>query len=153
MSNILPYTRRVHYYETDQMGIVHHSNYIRWFEEARTAFMDQIGAGYAGMEAQKVQGPVVGVSCSYHTAVQFDQVVEISVRLEAFNGVRATFSYEIHPAGGGPLLAEGSSEHCFIDRDSRLPQNLKKRLPIFFFAMMRLMDQGGPDAEGSADIT
>lgn len=52
-----PYSRRVHYYETDQMGIVHHSNYIRWFEEARTAYMDQNGIGYADVEAQGVQDP------------------------------------------------------------------------------------------------
>ena len=148
----VPYTRRVHYYETDQMGIVHHSNYIRWFEEARTAYMDQIGAGYAGMEARGVQVPVVGISCSYHTAVQFDQVLEIGVRLAAFNGVRAAFAYELRPAGGGPLLAEGRSEHCFIDRDSRLPLNLKKRLPDCYAALTGLLNAEKPEAEDSADI-
>lgn len=136
-----PYTRRVHYYETDQMGIVHHSNYIRWFEEARTAYLDHHGASYAGVEAQGVQIPVVSVSCRYHTAVKFDQVIEIGVRLTDFNGVRAVFAYEIHPAGGGPLLAEGQSEHCFIDAQSRTPQNLKKRLPDFYARMALLCQE------------
>ncbi len=134
----MPYLRRVHYYETDQMGIVHHSNYIRWFEEARTAYMDRNGVGYADVEAQGVQLPVVSVSCSYHTAVRFDQTIEIHTRLAFFNGARAVYEYEIHPAGGGPLLAEGRSEHCFIDAHSRAPLNLKKRLPEYDRIMKQL---------------
>lgn len=136
-----PYTRRVHYYETDQMGIVHHSNYIRWFEEARTAYMDQNGVGYADVEARGVQIPVVSVSCSYHTAIQFDQTIEINTRLTFFNGVRAVYQYEIHPALGGPLLAEGQSEHCFIDKRTRAPLNLKKRLPDFYAIMVELQQK------------
>ncbi len=136
-----PYIRRVHYYETDQMGIVHHSNYIRWFEEARTAYMDQNGVGYADVEARGVQIPVVSVSCSYHTAVQFDQTIEIDTRLTFFNGVRAVYQYEIHPAPGGPLLAEGRSEHCFIDARTRAPLNLKKRLPDFYEIMVTLQQE------------
>lgn len=46
MSEWKPYQHKVQYYETDQMGIVHHSNYIRWFEEARTDYMEKMGMGY-----------------------------------------------------------------------------------------------------------
>ena len=49
-----PYLHQVHYYETDQMAIVHHSNYIRWFEEARCDFMDQIGVSYQSVEARGI---------------------------------------------------------------------------------------------------
>ena len=59
------YTHKVQYYETDQMGIVHHSNYIRWFEEARTDFMEQLGMGYAEMEKQGVVGMVLGLAYYY----------------------------------------------------------------------------------------
>lgn len=142
MSGGAPYTRRVHYYETDQMGIVHHSNYIRWFEEARTAYMARHGVGYDAIEALGVQIPVVSVSCSYRTAVTFGQVIEIRTRLSFFNGVRAVYRYEIFPEGGGPLLAEGQSEHCFIDAQSRTPQNLKKRLPDFYEIMTELQEKG-----------
>ena len=140
MKERTPYIRQVHYYETDQMGIVHHSNYIRWFEEARTAYMNQNGVGYANVEAQGVQIPVTGVSCSYKRAVQFDQVIEIRTRLVSFNGVRAVFAYQIYPESGGPLLAEGRSEHCFIDAQSRTPLNVKKRLPEYSAIMIQLLE-------------
>ena len=46
-----PYTHKVNYYETDKMGITHHSNYIRWMEEARIDFLESIGFGYDKLEA------------------------------------------------------------------------------------------------------
>ena len=63
------YTHRVQYYETDQMGIVHHSNYIRWFEEARLDFMEKIGCSYAAVEASGIMIPVLSASCQYKTMV------------------------------------------------------------------------------------
>lgn len=140
MNDRTPYTRRVQYYETDQMGIVHHSNYIRWFEEARTAYMDQNGIGYADVEALGVQIPVVNISCSYHTAVKFGETVAIDTRLAFFNGVRAIYEYKIYPADGDTLLAEGKSEHCFIDAQSRAPLNVKKRLPEYSAIMNQLLE-------------
>ena len=59
------YRRKVFYYETDQMGIVHHSNYIRWFEEARIDYMEQLGLGYDKMEEQGIISPVLSVEASY----------------------------------------------------------------------------------------
>ena len=58
MSGKRAYSHKVQYYETDQMGIVHHSNYIRWFEEARTDLMEQMGLGYDEMEARGILSPV-----------------------------------------------------------------------------------------------
>ena len=60
------YVHKVHYYETDKMGIVHHSNYIRWMEEARVAMLDRLGVGFAKMEALGIYSPVVGVQCRFH---------------------------------------------------------------------------------------
>ena len=57
------YEHRTQYYETDQMGIIHHSNYIRWFEEARTDLMRQMGIGYDEMEGQGIISPVLSVTC------------------------------------------------------------------------------------------
>ena len=59
------YTHRVQYYETDQMGIVHHSNYIRWFEEARIDWMRHCGISYREMEKQGIIVPVLGVEATY----------------------------------------------------------------------------------------
>ena len=59
---------KIQYYETDQMQIAHHSNYIRWFEEARTSALEEAGFGYAEMEAVGIISPVLTVSAEYvHT--------------------------------------------------------------------------------------
>ena len=60
-----PYRHKVQYYETDRMGVTHHSNYIRWMEEARVDLLEQIGWGYDRMESLGIQSPVTGVGCVY----------------------------------------------------------------------------------------
>ena len=64
------YKRRAQYHETDQMGIIHHSNYVKWMEEARVRFMDVLGLGYREMEEQGIQSPVAGISvdCLLYTS-------------------------------------------------------------------------------------
>ena len=76
-----PYEHRVQYYETDQMGIVHHSNYIRWFEEARTDMLRQIGIGYGEMECRGIASPVLEVSAKYRAMTRFEDMVVIRVEL------------------------------------------------------------------------
>ena len=66
-----PYERETFYYETDQMGIIHHSNYIRWFEESRIEFLKQIGIPYDEMERRGLLIPVLGVSCKYKKAFRY----------------------------------------------------------------------------------
>ena len=61
---MVPYDHKVQYYETDGMGIVHHSNYIRWFEEARVDLLEQLGFGYDRIEEAGYSGPVLEVSCA-----------------------------------------------------------------------------------------
>ena len=60
-----PYEHQIQYYETDQMKVVHHSNYIRWFEEARTDFMRQIGLPYEELEKKGILCPVLEASAKY----------------------------------------------------------------------------------------
>jgi len=127
---IRPYLRKVHYYETDQMTIVHHSNYIRWFEEARIDFMDQIGCSYRQWEESGLLIPVVDVSCKYVQSVRFDDTVDIHVRLHSFTGVRLSFSYEIYFHNTDILAAAGSSTHCFLNAD-RKPVSIKRLRPEY----------------------
>ncbi len=68
-----PYQHKVQYYETDGMGIVHHSNYIRWFEEARVDFLAQIGMPFEQVEARGIVSPVLRVSCEYKTMARFGE--------------------------------------------------------------------------------
>lgn len=124
--NTVPYRRKVNYYETDKMGFVHHSNYIRYMEEARMDFMAQIGMDYKAMEDLGIIVPVTGVNCQYRRSVYFGDEVEIQVRLTSFNGVRMAFRYEIYNKGA--LSASGESGHCFLGENGA-PVNLKKRFP------------------------
>ena len=134
------YVRRVCYYETDKMGIVHHSNYIRWLEEARIDYTRRHGVSYADIEAAGVFMPVVEVSCRYKSPAVYDETVEIRTKLSFFNGVRAEYEYEIFSKDSGKKLAEAYSTHCFIDEKTRRPVNTGKALPEYCAAMKRIAE-------------
>lgn len=125
---IHPYLRKTNYYETDQMSIIHHSNYIRWFEEARMDFMAQMGFPYARMESCGILSPVLSVSCTYHQAVRFGETVTIACKLTGFNGIKMKISYEIRNQETGILHTTGESSHCFVTKALK-PLSLKKSLP------------------------
>ena len=125
------YDRVVNYYETDQMGIVHHSNYIRYFEEARCSFMEQSGYPYARLEEEEILSPTLAVSCRYMHAVKYGDTVRISVRMVKLSRMKCAFHYEITDAETRELRAKGTSEHGFIGRDGK-PVNLPKEKPDFY---------------------
>lgn len=127
-----PYRRRAFYYETDQMGIVHHANYIRWFEEARLDYMRQAGLVYSKMENAGILMPVTEVQSKFCAPIRFDETFEVVTRFARFNGVRAWYTYEIRSADTGALAVTGSSCHCFLDAATRRPINLKKQYPDFY---------------------
>jgi acyl-CoA thioester hydrolase len=121
-----PFIRKANYYETDQMGIIHHSNYIRWFEEARIYYLEQIGLSYDKMEELGIISPVLGVTCEYKSSVRFNDTVSITSKIEYFNGLKMTISYEIKDLNTGILRALGESKHCFLSREFK-PINMKKQ--------------------------
>lgn len=120
---------RVQYYETDQMGIVHHSNYIRWFEEARTDLLETLGLSYARMEEMGAISPVLSVSCEYKQPVRYGETVRILPRVTGYNGVRMEVTYRVEDAATGALRAQGKSSHCFLDARTGIPARLKKTHP------------------------
>lgn len=124
------YQHSVQYYETDRMGITHHSNYIRWMEEARLDFLAKAGWGYDKLEAMGIISPVVSVQCSYKKTTTFADLVDIEVKTEEFNGVRLKLMYEMKNQNED-IVCIGHSEHCFLDRDGR-PIRLKKLYPELF---------------------
>lgn len=125
---LIPYTHKVQYYETDQMAIVHHSNYIRWFEEARVDWFDQMGLPFAQVEAMGIQIPVVSCSARYHTSVRYGESVRVLLYRERFNGVRLGIRYEVRTPDGETLYATGTSEHCFTDGRGKI-LNLRRSHP------------------------
>lgn len=116
----VPYRRKIHYYETDKMGVVHHSNYIRWMEEARVDLLDRIGCPFTAMEEKGISVPVVSVRCRYLSPLRFDDVVEVALKLEKYTGVRMIFSYEIRHFATGRRCATGKTEHCFLNDRGRI---------------------------------
>ena len=126
--NIIPYHRRANYYETDQMSIVHHTNYIRYFEEARIDFMRQIGCDCRMLEE-------MGAYARYHKSLHFDEEFQVNIRLEKFNGSRMEFSYQICFPNTGELAVSGHTSHCFVDERQK-PFSVKHRFPEIYRRMM-----------------
>lgn len=135
------YQHKVQYYETDKMGVVHHSNYIRWFEECRVFIMEQEGLGYDRMEEEGILCPVLSVSCEYKSMTAFGETVEIIPKVEKFNGARLVLSYQVKEAASGEIRCTGESSHCFLDEAGHLV-NLRKKSPAFYEMFSRLIQAG-----------
>ena len=125
-----PYRHKTQYYETDTMKIVHHSNYVRWMEEARVDLLEQMGLGYDAMEREGILSPVLSVSCEYKSMTRFPETVEIVARLTKYTGVRFELSYEIRDEKTKELRCRGQSAHCFIDGTGK-PVSLRRNFPAW----------------------
>ncbi len=141
--SLAPYRRRVFYYETDRMSIAHHSNYIRWMEEARLDYMSKCGLPYDELEKKGIIMPVVSVDCRYIKSLHFNEEFEVYVHMSAFNGVRAAYQYEIYRAADGVLSATGESSHCFLNEAKHNPVSLKKSDPAFYEKGLVLLEESG----------
>lgn len=129
------YEREVHYYETDQMGIVHHSNYIRWMEEARIAILAEIGLPYDKMEEEGILIPVLTASCQYRLAFRFGDCFVVRISPQEFNGVKLKISYKIYHKETNALHATGETSHCFTDKEMKLLR-LKKDYPDLYEGLL-----------------
>ncbi|MDE6566129.1 MAG: acyl-CoA thioesterase [Lachnospiraceae bacterium] len=132
------YHRQVNYYETDQMGIVHHSNYIRYFEEARMDMMDQLGMGYAGIEQAGLLIPVLFVDCQYLQPLRYGDQFVISTRMTKFDGIKMEIAYEIHKENGKLLCTTGHSGHCFLDKEMK-PVRMKRYYPEIYTKLKEMV--------------
>lgn len=128
------YEHKVQYYETDQMGVAHHSNYIRWMEEARIDFLSQIGWDYKTLEENGVISPVTAVDCKYKMTTKFYDVITIQVTVAEFRGIKLKLKYEMRR--GETIVCEATSEHCFLDSEGRL-LNIKRSHPDFYETLIR----------------
>lgn len=117
------------------MGIIHHSNYIRWMEEARIAYMDEMGFPYKTVEEAGIISPVLGVQCDYKTMTYFGDRVCIEVRLASFKGLKYEISYVMRDEKTREVRAVGTSKHCYLRKDGH-PSNIKKELPALYEKMM-----------------
>ncbi len=107
------YKRRVKYYETDRMGVVHHSNYLRIVEEARLSWCDENIMSYSEMEKHGCIIPALSAEENFINYLRFDDAFTVTVKLIEYKGVKMTFAYEIHNDNSGELCYTGKSSHFF----------------------------------------
>lgn len=138
--NCIKYDRNINYYETDQMGIVHHSNYIRFFEEARLYLMKQVGMDYCGLEEMGIIIPVTFAECKYLVPLRFEDEVEIVTRMTKYDGIKMEVSYEIYLKRTNQLCTRGKTGHCFLNRDLK-PIRMKREFPDLFAKLKALIDE------------
>jgi acyl-CoA thioester hydrolase len=115
---------RVRYAETDQMGVVYHSNYLIWFEVGRVEFIRQLGLNYKHMEEEGCGIAVVDVHVRYKAPARYDDELVIQTRLLAARGVVIRFGYRILRVPDGLLLCEGETMHVVVGMDMK-----KRSLP------------------------
>ena len=122
---------RVRFFETDQMGVVHHAAYITWFEEGRSAFTRAIGYPYAQMEADGLSLAVAEVQARYHRPARYDDEVIVAARLDELQSRGMIFSYEIRRASDDALLVTGLTRHISVDHHNavqRIPDAMREKL-------------------------
>lgn len=129
---------RVQYYETDSMGIVHHSNYIRYFETARTEMMREAGLPYDAMEKAGVWMPVLSVTAEYKMPALYDEVISVFCSIEKLRGASLDVAYEVR-GEDGRLCALGKSSHGFTDPDLK-PVRMKKDQPEMYEVFRKMAE-------------
>ncbi len=126
----ITYERKINYYETDRMGVVHHSNYIRFLEEARCEWLNELGMPFELFEERGITIPVLGVNVTYKYHVTFGDTILIHTFMKEYTGVRMTVGYEVKDKKTGNIVLTGETKHCFTNRELK-PINLKKHAPDF----------------------
>jgi acyl-CoA thioester hydrolase len=127
---------RVRYAETDQMGVVYHSNHLIWFEVGRVEFMRQMGFSYRDMEREDGRFIAVAeVTCRYRAPAYYDDEVLVRTRLKSVRESVVVFSYELVQADSGTLLAEGETTHIVTDSNFKIAALPEKYLAAFSTAV------------------
>lgn len=141
---------RVRYQETDQMGVVYHSNYIGWFEIGRTEMIRQLGFDYRAIEQEGILLPVIDANLQFKLPAHYDDQITVFTRVTSFSPLRLGYAYEIRrllPAENdtdevmedsdllpGELLVTGSTSHVWVAKDWK-PVRLDKKLPNLYNAL------------------
>ncbi len=128
----------VRYAETDQMGIVHHSNYPIWFEAGRTDFFSTIGQPYGQIEKLGVIAPLIGMKVQFRLPALYGDQVKVETKMSSLSVVKMRFAYNVIRQQDGHLLATGETEHAWTDSALK-PVNLFKRDPQLFHQLNQVL--------------
>ncbi|MFQ3336999.1 MAG: acyl-CoA thioester hydrolase [Flavobacteriales bacterium] len=121
----------VRYGETDQMGVVHHSNYLRYFEVARLEWLSALGVSYASMEKEGLIMPVIDIKATYKTPALFDDSLTIYVFLSELPRVKIIFLYEIKNQKD-EIVCTGETTLAFLNAKTRKPVRCPEEFGALF---------------------
>lgn len=130
---MVDYKHKIQYYETDKMGVTHHSNYIRWMEEARVDYLEKVGYGYKELEENGIISPVTSVECKYVAGTTFGDIISIKTSIEELKNVKIRLNY-VMCNEEGKVVCKGASEHCFLDSNGGFI-SISKKCPQFYKAL------------------
>lgn len=134
------YSRRVKYYETDRMGVVHHSNYLRFLEDARMEWVEENVIRYSELEKMGVIIPFVESYGKFVSFLRFDDPFSVEVRLIRHTGVKFTFGYQVRNDNTGELCYRGTTTHYYAADGEYRPISLKRKFPELFEKMESLVE-------------
>ncbi|MDO4834503.1 MAG: thioesterase family protein [Bacillota bacterium] len=137
-------TLRVQYFDTDKMMVMHHANYIRYFETARTEYIRAEGMSYADMEKEDFQMPVLAVEVEFKEPAVYDEEIVIGCRISKLSHASMEMEYEVRSKENGKLHAKGKSRHGFTNRALR-PVPLKKKQPEMYAFFKRLHEESSEE--------
>lgn len=123
-----PYEHHTRYYETDQMGVIHQTNYMKWLEDARMDIMDQMGLGYKQMEHMQIICPLLSQTINFVSLIRFDETVVIETKVVKYDGRQMHLEYTIYDKETHEVRATAKSSHCFMNR-SGMAISLKRIYP------------------------
>ena len=134
------YQHYVQYYETDKMGVTHHSNYIRFMEEARVDFFKKIGFDYLDFERMGVISPVIGLNnIRYKRPSTVGDTIDIEVSVKAYNSIILTVHYVMKVKD--TVILEGDSDHCFLSKEGKMLPLGEKKFPELDRKLKELLNQ------------
>lgn len=116
------------YGETDMMGIVHHSVYALYYEQARVDFIKQLGVSYLKLEQEGLMLPLINLGCSYKLPVRFADEIVVETTVAEITPSRIKFAYNLYNSDN-QLVNSGFTEHGFVDSTTFRPINAKRKFP------------------------
>ncbi|MDR3560676.1 MAG: thioesterase family protein [Negativicutes bacterium] len=125
---------KVRFVETDMMGVVHHSNFFRWFEMGRVEYLRQAGVFLLDLMAAGILFPISDVSCHYRASARFDDTIAIETTMLELSKVKMVFGYQVRRESDGLLLATGNTKNAFTDTDGKVI-----RLPALYFDSLQAL--------------
>jgi len=126
------FKRKVNYYETDRMGVVHHSNYLRYLEEARYIWMEEEGLPYPEFERQGVIIPCTEAKENFLGFLRYGDEFSVHMELYRFTGLRMYFRYEVYNESTGELALTAETVHYTTTKEDYKPTSIKRSHPELF---------------------